>query len=151
VARLILLRRLTAAPASRADLAALLHRRGVPEEAAAEALDRFEEVGLIDDAAFAEAWVQTRHTGRGLSSRVLIRELQAKGIAPALVAEAVAVIDPETERAAALLLARRRAPRLAGLPSDVALRRLSGFLARKGYGAAVSYAIAREVLGAAEE
>ena len=54
VARTILLRRLAAAPRTRAQLAADLAARDVPGDAAERVLDRFTEVGLIDDAAFAD-------------------------------------------------------------------------------------------------
>ena len=43
-------------------------------------LDRFTEVGLIDDAAFARAWVSSRQAGRGLARRALSAELRAKGV-----------------------------------------------------------------------
>src|ERR1700730_5418267 len=66
-ARQISLRLLTIAPRPRAQLAQALHRRGVPDEAAETVLSRFADVGLIDDAAFARAWVESRHCSRGLS------------------------------------------------------------------------------------
>ena len=57
VARKILLDQLTGRARSRSDLAARLAQRDVPDEIAARLLDRFEEVGLVDDAAFARGWV----------------------------------------------------------------------------------------------
>jgi regulatory protein len=69
LARRICLRLLTAAPRSRAQLAAELRRRRVPAEAAEAVLGRFADAGLIDDAAFARAWVESRHHSRGLSMR----------------------------------------------------------------------------------
>ncbi|HEY2549515.1 MAG TPA: RecX family transcriptional regulator, partial [Streptosporangiaceae bacterium] len=57
---------LTSAPRTRAELAAALSRRGIPEEAAEEVLGRFTDAGLIDDATFASAWVESRHHSRGL-------------------------------------------------------------------------------------
>jgi regulatory protein len=149
VARLVLLRRLERSPATRSELALLLRRRGVPQEAADEALDRFEGVGLIDDAAFAEAWVRTRSSGKGLAARALAGELQRKGVAADLVAEALATLDPEAQRTTAVELARRRVPRLSGLAGDAAVRRLAGYLARKGYPAGLSYAVAREAVAEA--
>lgn len=127
----------------------LLRRRGLPDDAAAEVLERFEAVGLIDDAAFAEAWVRTRSVGKGLAARALAGELQRKGVAPEVVDEALGTLDPEAQRATALSLARHRAPRLSGLAGDAALRRLAGYLARKGYPVGLAYAVAREVLAEA--
>ncbi|MBA3250380.1 MAG: regulatory protein RecX, partial [Geodermatophilaceae bacterium] len=70
-ARIICLRLLTLAPRTRAQLAQALERRGVPPAASEAVLDRFDEVGLIDDAAFSRAWVASRHAGRGLAGRAL--------------------------------------------------------------------------------
>src|SRR5262249_4160532 len=63
-ARQICLRLLAAGPRTRAQLASALRRRRVPDEIAEAVLGRFAEVRLIDDAAFAQAWVETRHHGR---------------------------------------------------------------------------------------
>jgi regulatory protein len=77
VARGICLRALTGAPKTRQQLADLLATRGVPDDAAEAVLDRYTEVGLIDDAAFARAWVSSRQAGRGLARRALSSELRA--------------------------------------------------------------------------
>ncbi|MFE2147500.1 regulatory protein RecX, partial [Streptomyces sp. NPDC059456] len=78
-ARAICLRLLTGMPRTRRQLADALDKRGIPEEVSQEVLSRFEEVGLIDDAAFAGAWVESRHRGRGLARRALAQELRTKG------------------------------------------------------------------------
>ena len=80
VARRILLRRLTDQPRSRAELAEALAKRRVPVDVATQLLDRFTEVGLIDDEAFARAWVESRMRGKGLARRALALELHRKGI-----------------------------------------------------------------------
>src|ERR1700734_3548467 len=79
-ARQICLRLLTIAPRTRAQLAQALHRRGIPAEAAEAVLARFTDVGLIDDAAFARSWVESRHHSRGLSRRSLSAELRRQGV-----------------------------------------------------------------------
>src|SRR5215475_597615 len=79
-ARQICLRLLTAAPRTRAELAQAMDRDGVPDEAAEAILVRFADVGLIDDAAFARAWVESRHYSRGLSRRSLTAELKQRGV-----------------------------------------------------------------------
>ncbi|MGA9100851.1 regulatory protein RecX, partial [Aeromicrobium sp.] len=80
VARTILLRRLTDQPRSRAELAGFLARKHVPADVAEQVLDRFEEVGLIDDEDFARSWVQSRQRSKGVASRVLAMELRRKGV-----------------------------------------------------------------------
>jgi regulatory protein len=146
VARGICLRALTGAPKTRQQLAELLATRGVPDEAAETVLDRFTEVGLIDDAAFARAWVNSRQSGRGLARRALSAELRAKGVDPEVAAEAVAEVDDEDERAAARRLVERRAAAMRRLDRATATRRLMGMLARKGYSGGLAAAVVREVL-----
>jgi regulatory protein len=146
VARAICLRLLNTKPRTRSELAAALARRDVPEEAADSVLSRFTEVGLIDDEAFAAAWVDSRHAGRGLSRRVLAGELRRRGVEAATVEEAVSRVDPAAEEATARALVRRRLASTAGLDPAVQARRLIGQLARRGYPAGLSYRIVREEL-----
>ncbi len=146
VARLICLRLLTAAPRTRAQLADALRRRGVPEDAAAAVLTRFAEVGLIDDAMFASAWVESRHHGRGLGRRALAAELNQRGVDRADIQAAVAQLSPETELATARALVERRLASTAGQPAQARVRRLAGMLARKGYPAGLAYQVVREAL-----
>ncbi|HKR68056.1 MAG TPA: regulatory protein RecX [Streptosporangiaceae bacterium] len=146
VARLICLRQLTAAPRTRAQLAETLRRRGVPDDAAEAVLGRFTEVGLIDDATFAKAWVESRHYGRGLGRRALAAELNQRGVEREDIQEAVAKLSPETELSTARSLVERRLRATAGLPAQARLRRLVGMLARKGYPAGLSYRVVREAL-----
>jgi regulatory protein len=154
VARGICLRALTGAPKTRQQLADLLATRGIPDDAAEAVLDRFTEVGLIDDASFARAWVSSRQAGRGLARRALSAELRAKGVDPETAAEAVQLVDDDDEREAARRLVERRARGMHRLDRQTAIRRLMGMLARKGYNGGLAAAVVREVLdevGAAEE
>ena len=146
VARAICLRALTGAAKTRSQLADLLRRRGVPDEAAAAVLDRFGEVGLVDDAAFARAWVSSRQAGRGLARRALKAELRAKGVDGEDAEQALALVDDEDERTSARRLVERRLPSLRRVDRVTATRRLVGMLARKGYGGGLAGAVVREVL-----
>jgi regulatory protein len=151
VARALCLRALTGAPKTRQQLADLLAKRGVPEFAAETVLDRFDEVGLIDDAAYARAWVSSRQAGRGLARRALTAELRAKGVDPEVAAEAVEVVGDDDEREAARRLVERRLRGMARLDRVTATRRLVGMLARKGYGGGLAAAVVREALDGALE
>jgi len=148
VARTILLDQLTGRARSRSDLAAKLAQRNVPEEIAARLLDRFEEVGLVDDAAFARGWVEQRQSGRGLARRALAQELRRKGIDDEVAREALDEIDPEREVEAARTLVRRKLRSVSDLDQQVAVRRLTGMLARKGYPPSVAFRVVREELDA---
>jgi regulatory protein len=142
----ICLRLLTAAPRTRAQLDQALRRRGVPQGAAAAALDRLAGAGLIDDAAFARAWVDTRHRGRGLARRALAAELRQRGVDASDVRAAVADLGPEQEAAAARRLVEAKLAATRGRPLATRMRRLTGLLARKGYPAGMAYRVIREAL-----
>ena len=145
-ARQICLRMLTAAPRTRAQLAEALRRRGIPEETAEAVLRRFGEVKLIDDAAFAAAWVESRHHGRGLSGRALASELRRRGVPVEDIKAAVGGLDPEREIATARGLVAQRLASTRGQPLDARVRRLTGLLARKGYAPGIAYRVVREAL-----
>ena len=148
MARKILLDQLTGRARSRSDLAAKLAQRDVPADVATRLLDRFEEVGLVDDAAFAREWVAQRQEGRGLARRVLAQELRRKGIDDEVAREALGGIAESDEVEAARMLVRRKLRSVRGLDSDKAVRRLVGMLARKGHSSGVAYRVVREELGA---
>ncbi|WP_246078532.1 regulatory protein RecX [Modestobacter excelsi] len=154
VARGICLRALTGTAKTRKQLAELLTKKDVPVEAANAVLDRFTEVGLIDDAAFAAAWVTSRQSGRGLARRALASELRAKGVDGEVAAAAVAEVDPQDEWDSARRLVERKVPSMRRLDRVTAERRLMGMLARKGYGGGLAGYVVREALdadGAAED
>ncbi|MGC0416572.1 recombination regulator RecX [Embleya sp. AB8] len=145
-ARAICLRLLTGRARTRAQLADALRRREVPDEVAEHVLGRFTDVGLIDDTAFAGAWVDTRHTGKGLARRALARELRQRGVDAVVVDEAVGRLDPEQELETARALVARRLPGTRGLDRDKRIRRLAGMLARKGYGEGLAIRVVRDAL-----
>lgn len=145
-ARAICLRLLTGTPRTRKQLADALHKREIPDEVAEEVLSRFEEVGLINDSAFADAWVESRHHGRGLARRALARELRTKGVESTLIDEAVGQLDSEQEEATARELVARKLRSTRGLDRDKRLRRLAGMLARKGYGEGMALRVVRQAL-----
>ena len=141
------LRLLTLAPRTRAQLAEALRKRGIPDETADEVLGRFEDVGLIDDAAFARAWVESRHHSRGLAGRALSAELKQRGVAADEIRAAIdEQLGPDAEVSAARRLVDRKLASTRGLPSEQRTRRLAGMLARKGYPAGLAFRVIREAL-----
>jgi len=147
VARIICLQLLTDRPRTRSELAAVLHRRGVQHDAATTVLDRLGAVGLVDDAAFADQWVHSRHTARGLGRRALAAELRRKGVADDLAGEALASVDDAAEEQRANELVQRRLRSIpADAPYEAAARRLVGMLSRKGYPPGLAYRVVRAAL-----
>ncbi len=148
VARQILLDQLTGRARSRKELADKLAAKRVPGEIATALLDRFEEVGLVDDEAFARAWVASRQSTKGLAPRALAQELRRKGVADDVVREALDEVRPEAEEAAARALVRKKLRSLSRVDDTTATRRLVGMLARKGYSSGLAYAVVKDELAA---
>ncbi|MBW3639750.1 MAG: recombination regulator RecX [Actinobacteria bacterium] len=146
VARQICLHQLEHAPRTRAELATALRKKGISDEVAEQVLGRFADVGMIDDAEFAQLWVSSRQRSKGLAGRALSQELRRKGVDDASIADALATIEPEAESATARALVDRKLRTTAGLPTDVLVRRLAGMLARKGYPSGVAFRVVREAL-----
>nr|WP_307837868.1 regulatory protein RecX [Actinoplanes teichomyceticus] len=146
-AREICLRQLAVRPRTRAELAKALARKEISEEVIAEVLDRYDEVGIIDDAAFARAWVSSRHQGRGLARRALANELRQRGIDAEVASEALEAVDDESEAEAARALVDRKLRTARGTPEAV-FRRLVAMLARKGYPAGVAIRAVKDALAA---
>lgn len=145
-ARAICLRLLTGTPRTRRQLADALRKREIPDDVAEEVLSRFEEVGLINDEAFAGAWVESRHHGRGLARRALAQELRTKGVDSSVIEEAVGQLDSDQEEATARELVARKLRSTRGLDRDKRLRRLAGMLARKGYPEGMALRVVRQAL-----
>lgn len=146
-ARLAALRLLDRRPLTRADLRRRLLDREHEPAAVEAALDRLEAVGLVDDAAYAAAFIRDGASLRGHGRVRLARDLRQRGVDPELVEATLDAEYPRAdEHAVALELARARVGRLAGLELEAARRRLAGFLARRGLGSAAVYAALDEVL-----
>ena len=134
-ARALCLRLLTARARTRAELERQLTKRGYPDDVSARVLDRLAEVGLIDDADFAEQWVRSRRENAGKGKRALAAELRNKGVDNEVITETLAGIDAaaERDRAERLVRDKLRREKLSGDDDAKVARRLVGMLARRGY------------------
>jgi len=117
-------------PRSIAELSRRLRQAGFPPSAVETALARLERVGLVDDRVFTRYWVENREEFRPRGHRMLRWELRQKGVPDQIIDEMLAPLD---EAASASRLARRRAPRLRHLDEVAFHRRLSAYLARRGF------------------
>ncbi len=147
-ARSVCLRLLAGRPRTWAELDRALRQHGVSPQVAAEVLGRLGEVGLVDDAEFAAAWVRSGQGGRRLGRRALSDELRRRGVGADTVQEALAGLSAEDELAVARQLVERRLPAMAGLEPRVRDRRLIGMLARRGYTPCLALTVLRQVLEA---
>ena len=154
VARMICLHMLDQRARSRSELATALRKRGVPDEVACAVLDRFAEVGLVDDAALANTMALAQHRERGLAGRAVAVKLRRRGLDDAVVATAVGQIDRDSEYRAAQALVTKKVRSLGGLEPAAQARRLVAMLARRGYPLGVAAEVVRSTLaelGAAAE
>lgn len=133
----------------RSELGRKLRSKGHGDEAVEAALLRLDQLGLIDDAAFAEAYVTAR-AGRGRGAARLRRDLGALGVAEPIIRRALSALGDGTAPdpwARTLEQAERRAGAMQGLPRQVRLRRLGAFLARRGFTGSEANAALRRLIG----
>ncbi len=95
-----------------------------------ETLERLRKERLADDSQFARVWVENRNTFRPRSRRALSMELRQKGIAEDAIQSALQGVDEES---LAYEAARKRVNRLQGLTWDEYRKKLSEYLARRGF------------------
>jgi regulatory protein len=139
-ARALCLRLLTTRARTRSELEAQLVKRGYPDELVVDVLDRFTDVGLVDDAGFAEQWVRSRRANDGRGKRALAAELRNRGVCDEVIDESLAGIDDgaERQRAGELVRAKLRRERLDEGDEPKVMRRLVGMLARRGYSSSLA-------------
>jgi regulatory protein len=145
-AKQVLLRRLSHAPRTRKELAKDLKDKDISDEVANVALDRFEEVGLINDRALASNYVSSQHERKGLGKNALRQQLRAKGISDDMALEAISQISDDQEFQAAFALACKKIRSLQRDDAKTQLRKIVGVLARKGYSSNLAFRVAKEVI-----
>jgi regulatory protein len=140
------LRLLTTRARTRAELRHRLEERGFEAAAVVETLDRLERVGLVDDAALAEAVAEGR-ADRGLDAPAIAAELRDRGVNPAVAERAAQAAVPDEDRAdRCRQVARARLAQLHGLPPATQLRRLAAYLSRRGYPPELAESVARDLV-----
>lgn len=101
-------------------------RPGVAQEIATRVYDRLVEKGYIDDEKFARWWVENRNLRKGTSRRKLQAELQAKGVASAVIAAMLEDSSRNDENELAKIIAKKRVK----YPDE---QKLIAYLARQGF------------------
>lgn len=131
------LRFLEARQRSTVEVRTRLNRAGYRPDLVEGCIERLTELGMLDDAAFAKAWVESRDRARPRGERALRSELRTKGIDRAIVdgtMEEREVERPDADEDAARRLLERHASTLARVPDPRARRqRAYALLARNGF------------------
>lgn len=115
---------------SESEIRKNLKKHEIPEAVIEETLERLRRDGLVDDGQFAQAWVENRSAFRPRSRRMLAMELRQKGLDDESMESALEDVDDE---ALAYEAAQKRAPRFKDLEWIEFRKKLSGFLARRGF------------------
>jgi len=115
---------------SESEIRQNLRKHEIPEPVIEHTLERLKRDGLANDNQFAHTWVENRSTFRPRSRRMMAMELRQKGIDDEAVSSAVESVDDE---ALAYEAAQKRAPRFKDLEWNEFRRKLSDFLARRGF------------------
>lgn len=138
--------RLSSMARSRHDVQAYLVRKGADPEDAAAILDRFEEVGILNDAEYAGMVARTAVTMRGLSTPAVRRLLRTKGIDPIIIDQTVTGVSRDDELATATQFVRKSLRSSDRLPTDKRRTRAISGLARRGFSMDIALAAWQQVL-----
>lgn len=115
------------------DVTDRLVTKGFDEEVVSDTIERLKRERFLNDERFAERYVESLRRSRGHGTTRLRLDLIRKGVDPTLAASA-STVDSATERKQAMELAIKRASRFsADIPRQTAIRRLAGYLGRKGF------------------
>jgi regulatory protein len=144
-ARNIVLNQLNFMPRSRKELEITLAKRKIDPDVAKEVLDRFVEIDVINDAAFAELLVRSRCNTKKVSRSVMRQQLRQKGVDQEIIEEALLVVTDDDEMRMATELVEKKVRAMSRLDPQVRKRRLFGLLARKGYGTAIALKVINDL------
>ena len=139
---------LARAPRSTRDLRRRLLLKGEAEADVDATIERLTTAGLLDDAAYARAFVRSKVSSQGFSRRRLQLELAKRGVAREAAEKAIVEVlhDDDVDESANLeRVARKKLRALQGLDEETQRRRLSAYLARRGYGVDDVRAVLRTV------
>ena len=145
VARNIVLNQLNFMPRSRKELETALAKRNVEAHVAKSVLDRFEEIGMVDDVAYAELLIRSRCNTKRVSRSVLRQQLRQKGVAQDIIDEALLAVSDDDELRMATELVEKKVRALSRLAPEVRKRRLFGLLARKGYHTGIALRVIQDL------
>lgn len=130
------------------QLRSSMAKKQVPDALMDAAIARLVEFGYVDDVAYAENYVRSKHEVARKGARVIRQELRRKGVADDVVVEALAGIDEESEEANARALVERKLRSTRGLERQKRTTRLVAMLARRGYSGSMAFRVVREALDA---
>jgi regulatory protein len=139
-------RQLAYRPRSVAEIRSALSQRGFRPVTIDAVVERFTELGYLDDAEFANRWISNREALAPRGKRLLRQELRQKGVQSDLVEESIEQADLD-EFESALRIATNRFEKMAGVERDTQRRRIAGYLERRGFGYDAVRSVDRALFG----
>jgi regulatory protein len=133
---------------SRRELERHLRDRGFDDDEIDAEVARLERDGYVDDIALAQNLVGILQERKGLGRSAIAAELTRRNLAPAAIEYALELIDTGDELSRARELALKRVGQLRHVDRETAVRRLSAYLARRGYGGSTIRAAVDQALPA---
>ena len=130
-------------PRSEAEVRRNLRKKDVEDEVVEVVIERLTRAELVDDGEFARYWVENRVQFKPRGARALHYELRQKGIADSIIADALVGLDEEI---AARQVAEAGARRMAHLEPRDFRRKLSAYMARRGFSYAMITPLVEELL-----
>ncbi|MFK7800268.1 MAG: regulatory protein RecX [Anaerolineae bacterium] len=135
----IALRLITNRPRSKKEVRDRMREKGIEESTRERVVERFEELDLLDDEAFARYWIDQRARFKPRGKPLLRQELRQKGVDQQIVND---LLEETDDSAAAMQAAEKKVRSLRRYPEDQFKKKLTGFLQRRGF----SYQEIREVV-----
>lgn len=127
------LRLLEHRPRAEEEIRRRLESKGIASAVIEKVIERLRQSKLVDDDQFAQVWVENRSTFRPRSRKALQFEMRQKGISPTAIERALANLETDEEELA-YQAAMKQSRKLNHLERMEFRRKLSGFLARRGFG-----------------
>lgn len=118
---------------SKTQMTQQLEREGFREQTIRTIITELINSGHIRDRLFAEKWVQRRLKSNPRGRTVLKQELIDKGVDSETAEQVLDEVKAEDEKRLALQIAQKQSKKYKNLSTQVAKRRLHGFLARRGF------------------
>ena len=127
---------------SESEIRRNLRKHEIPEPVIDQTMDRLRQDGFANDNQFAKAWVENRSAFRPRSRRMLALELRQKGLDDESVKTAIESVDDE---ALAYEAAQKREARYKNLEWNDFRKKLSDFLARRGFSYSVTSTVVTRI------
>jgi regulatory protein len=121
-------------PRSYKELAERLKKKGYRGEEIEEAMQKLQQLGLVDDLGFCKYWINYRLKYNPRSKKFLEMELKKKGVDEEIISEALSQFSEFKEQDLVVKLTEHKLQLLKGVKDPIARkRRIYNYLARRGF------------------